>query len=174
MADFQVELQDAELLRGINALVAMMEEPRELLQDIGDRLQLNANERFFETKTDPLGVPWKPISEATKEIYKSDWFIARNPKFKGGIPGDLLVRTEQLRDSLAFNVGDQWVDIGTTRTVPGKSRPTWQVGWLHEFGTTKMPRRGILMADPKKGTLGPQDQADLLGIISGYIDRAIG
>lgn len=173
MADFQVELQDAELLRGINSLVALMEEPRELLQDIGDKLETNAQVRW-DTKVDPLGQAWAPISEATKEIYQSEWFIARNPAFAGGIPGSLMERTRQLRDSLAFNVGDQWVDIGTTRTVPGRSRPTWQVGWLHELGTSKMPRRGILMADPKRGTLGPQDQADLLAIISGFIDRSIG
>lgn len=173
MADFQVELQDEALLGAINRTIALLEEPRALLQDIGDKLEANAQVRW-DTKVDPTGLSWAPISEATKEIYQSDWFKARNPAFAGGIPGSLMERTRQLRNSLAFNVGDQWVDIGTKRTVPGASRPTWEVGWLHEFGTVKMPRRGILMADPKKGTLGATDQADLLLIIDGYIDRAIG
>lgn len=166
MADFQVELQDEALLGAINRTIALLEEPRALLQDIGDKLEANAQLRF-DTKTDPLGVPWAPLAANTVNY----WYAIKYPE---GIPGSLLERTRQLRNSLAHNVGDQWVDIGTTRTVPGKSRPTWEVGWLHEFGTAKMPRRGILMADPKKGTLGPTDQADLLALISGYIDRAIG
>lgn len=163
-----IELEDAELLRAIDATLALLEQPADLMRRIGEQLELNVALRF-ETKTDPEGQPWAPLSPVTKEIYESDWFIAKNPAFKGGIPGSLLQRTNQLRNSLTHNVGDSWVEIGTNRQTQNQR---WQVGLLHEFGTAKMPRRGLLTADPKSGRLGAEDQADVLAIVNGAIGAA--
>lgn len=167
---FQVDLQDADMLAAIDRGLAVLQEPGDLFEDIGARIEANANLRF-ETKTDPSGQPWAPLSPTTKAIYESEWFIKLNPAFKGGIPGSLLERTRQLRASLAHNVGVDYVEIGTSRQV-GKKQ--WQVGALHEWGTTKMPRRGILAADPDAGELGADDQQDVLDIVSAALGNALG
>lgn len=165
---FQIELEDARILAAIDRALAVLQQPGELMQDIGAKIEANANLRW-ETKTDPTGQAWAPLSPATKAIYESDWFIERNPAFKGGIPGSLLERTRQLRASLAYNAGADYVEIGTSRQV-GKKR--WQVGALHEWGTKKMPRRGILTANPNTGELGAGDQADVLAIVSAALGSA--
>jgi phage gpG-like protein len=164
-----IELEEQQLLRAIDQLLATLEQPRELLEQIGSTLEMNAQLRF-DSKTDPSGQPWAPLSPATKAIYESDWFIERNPEFKGGIPGSLLQRTNRLRQSLAYNVGPDWLELGTSRKTSGKG---WQVGLLHEWGTANMPRRGLLVADPATGRLGAEDQADVLAIVTGMLGDAL-
>jgi len=167
-----IELQDEQLLRAIDGLLQMLQQPRELLDEIGGKLESNVQLRW-DSKTDPNGQPWAPLSPATVAIYESDWFVERNPEFKGGIPGSLLQRTNRLRQSLAYNVGPDWIDLGTSRQVPGKSQPTWQIGVLHEWGTKTMPRRGLLVADPDTGRLGAEDQGDVLAIVSRMLGDAL-
>lgn len=159
------EFDDAQLQAALESLLAGLAEPRPLLQDIGDRLEANVALRF-ETKTDPQGAAWPALSAATIAIYESQWFIDRNPAFKGGIPGSLLQRTNALRQSLAFNVADDGLELGFSRATRGGK---WQVAMLHEFGTAKMPRRGLLTADPKTGTLGAADQADVLTALNDWL-----
>lgn len=153
-----IELDDAVLLAAIDRALAVLTHPGELLEDIGAKLEGNVELRF-DQKVDPSGVPWAPLSPVTVDVFYA-------AKYPGGIPGSLLQRTNLMRASLTHNVGDDYLELGTSRSVPGKSQPTWQVGFLHEFGTTKMPRRGILTADPKAGTLGAEDQADVLAVVS--------
>lgn len=166
MADsLTIELQDQALLRAINGAVQLFDRPRELMEDIGATIEARANLRF-DTKTDPTGAAWPKLST-------SDWakyWQKRN--WPNGMPGTLMERTRQLRNSLAHNTGDNWTEIGTTRTVPGVSRPTWEVGFLHEFGTATMPRRGFLTANPNTGTLGAGDQAAILAIIEDALGAA--
>jgi phage virion morphogenesis protein len=164
MSTATIELQDAELLRAIGSALALLEHPRELMEAIGARLESNVQQRF-DTKRAPSGAPWPALAPATV----SYWYARKYPR---GIPGSLLERTRQLRASLAFNTGDDWLEIGTSRAVPGKKQPEWQVGFLHEFGTAKMPPRRLLTADPETGTLGEQDQRDVLDILSRHIGEA--
>lgn len=161
----QIDLADPTLLRAVSQALALMANPHSLMDAIGAKIEANVNLRF-DTKTDPTGAPWAPLSTSDNAKY----WQARN--FPDGLPGSLLERTRMLRNSLAHNAGDDWVDIGTSRSVPGKSRPSWQVGMLHEFGTKTMPRRGLLTADPETGTLGQGDQADILAIIEQAINGA--
>lgn len=172
-----VTLDNAQLLRAIDAAIARLANPRELLDEIGAAIEGNAQLRF-KTKRDPLGVPWPALSPTTIEIYESDWFKARNPKFKArnpkfknGIPGTLLERTRELRNSLAYNTGADWVEIGTNRATKGGK---WQIGMLHEWGTVKMPRRGLLTADPETGTLAASDETEILAIVQRAMDEAFG
>ncbi|MEY2689724.1 MAG: hypothetical protein RL375_3923 [Pseudomonadota bacterium] len=161
MQELQITLDNAELLRAIDGAIAVLAQPQQLLEDIGAKLESNANLRF-DTKVDPAGVPWPPLSQVTKEVFYAE-------KYPKGIPGSLLERTRQLRNSLGYNVGPDWVILGTSRRVPGKSQPFWEVGQLHEWGTTIMPRRGILTADPETGKLGAGDEADILAIVQDAI-----
>lgn len=166
--EFQVELQAGELLAAIERAIAVLASPRELFQDIGAKMESNAQLRF-ETKTDPTGAPWAPLSPATRKIYASAWFKKQHPEVRGG--SSLLVATGLMRASLGYNASDQLLEIGTSRASKGGK---WQIGFLHETGTTKMPRRGILVADPKTGALGAQDESDILAILSDAMDRAFG
>ncbi|GAB1388985.1 hypothetical protein MASR1M6_11660 [Rubrivivax sp.] len=171
MSYTRIELDDAALLRAIDAAIAVLARPRVLMTEIGAAVQRNAQRRF-DTKTDPAGTAWPALSPTTIAIYESEWFKARNPAFKNGIPGTLLERTRQLRQSLAFSDGDDWVDIGTSRRVPGKSQPHWEVGMLHEWGTRRMPRRGILTADPATGEVGAEDAEDILSVVAAALEGA--
>lgn len=159
-----IELQDEQLLAAIDRALAMLEHPVAMMEDIGAKLESNINLRF-DAKVDPTGAAWAPLSPVTVNYWYAE-------KYPDGIPGSLLERTRLLRNSLAYNAGDDFVEIGTSRRVPGKSEPFWQVGMLHEFGTTTMPRRGILTADPKTGELGADDQADVLAIVNDALGAA--
>lgn len=173
MSDGQIQLQDEALLRAIDGVLDLLTKPRAMFEDIGAQLESNARLRA-DAMVDPLGQAWAPLSPTTVEIYKSDWFIKRNPHFAGGIPGQLLKRSGQLLESLAYNAGEDFVDIGTSRRVPGKSQPYWEVGVLHEWGTVRMPRRGLLTADPEAGTIADSDAAAVLAIVQTAIDGAFG
>jgi phage gpG-like protein len=168
--ELNIQLEDRALLAALTRALALLASPQSMLDAVGAAVERNAQLRF-ETKTDPQGQAWAPLSPNTVEIYKSDWFIARNPAFKGGIPGGLLERTRQLRASLGYNVGPDWVDIGTSRQTEGGK---WQIGALHEWGTRIMPRRGILTADPRQGQLGPEDVEDILQVVADAIEDSIG
>lgn len=161
-----IELQSEQLLAAIDRAIDALERPAQMMEDIGAKLESNINLRF-DAKVDPTGAAWKPLAPATINY----WYAERYPD---GIPGSLLERTRLLRSSLAYNAGPDFVEIGTSRRVPGKSQPFWEVGMLHEFGTTTMPRRGILTADPKTGELGADDQADVLAIVNSVLGAAFG
>ncbi len=169
MADeFRVNATDASLVRALNEAIGVLANPSTLMRDIGAQMQEAANLRF-ESKQDPSGQKWPALAPATREIYASAWFRKQNAKFEKGTPGTLLERTRELRNSLAYNVGDDWVDIGTSRATKGGK---WQVGFLHETGTERMPRRGLLTADPDTGTLGDTDQEAILVIIRDAMSSA--
>lgn len=153
----RITVDATELLALIDRAIAELEHPRQLMDDIGALLESNARVRFT-TKTDPAGVPWPPLAPATV----NHWYAIKYPQ---GIPGTLLQRTGQLFDSIGHNPGDDWVELGTSRRVPGKRQPFWEVGELHEWGTVIMPRRGIFTADPKTGKLGADDEADVLDLV---------
>jgi phage gpG-like protein len=161
MQELQIEVDNAELLRVIDGAIEQLANPRQLMLEIGSKLEANANLRF-DTKVDPAGVPWPPLSPVTVNYWYAE-------KYPGGIPGSLLERTRQLRNSMGYNAGDTWVELGTSRRVPGKSQPYWEVGQLHEWGTAIMPRRGIFTADPKTGKLGAGDEADVLQVVNDFI-----
>jgi phage gpG-like protein len=62
---------------------------------------------------------------------------------------------------LLDRTGDMWDRTGPQWTATDNSV---RVGFdkdyatFHEFGTSRMPRRGLLFADPNKGTLGADDE----------------
>jgi phage virion morphogenesis protein len=43
----------------------------------------------------------------------------------------------------------------------------------HEFGTKKMPRRGLLFADPEKGQLAPDDEKAILDAVMEHLKKAL-
>lgn len=151
---------EQKLIADLREAVARLQKPRELLADIGALMEQNVNRRF-DSKQDPSGKAWAPLAPSTLESYRSRY------KDKGRIPGSLLERTRQMRKSLASNAGDDYVEIGFSRlTKDGK----WAVAQLHEYGTKRMPRRGLLTADPEAGELGGEDRDDILKLVADYLD----
>lgn len=111
-----------------------------LLNAVGATLESRIEQRF-DTKTDPSGQKWAPLAESTKLRYKA--------QDKGRKRGTLLERSRLMRSSLTHQVQPDSVLIGF-----GIDRAAY-----HELGTRKMPRRGLLMAEPATGALGAGDKA---------------
>lgn len=150
-----------ELQAALDRAVRALDDPRDLLDALGATLEANINLRF-ETKTDPNGTPWAPLSPATLAIYAAEDGGKRR--------GTLLERTGQMINSLTHNVGPDYVQVGMSRLTDGGQ---WALPLLHETGTTRMPRRGIFLGDWELGTLGAQDEADLLADIDAWLDDAL-
>lgn len=111
-----------------------------LLDAVGAELEARIEQRF-DTKKDPSGATWAPLAESTKLRYKA--------QDKGRRRGTLLERSRLMRNSLTHQVQPDSVLIGF-----GIDRAAY-----HELGTRKMPRRGLLMAEPATGALGAGDKA---------------
>jgi phage gpG-like protein len=141
---------DAALLRMIEALA----EPVPLLRRMGAVMERNIELRF-ETKTDPDGVPWQALADSTLESYKR--------RYDGAIPGSLLERTREMRNSLASVVFGGALEVGFGVAY---------AGW-HVTGTKdgKLPRRDPLLGDWRTGRLGQQDEADLVAEIEDYLSQ---
>ena len=173
MADFiSVEIKGADaLVQQLGLALRRLEQPRDLMQALGNVLRVNI-ERRFDTKTDPTGARWAPWRPATVEKYnRAD--TQRKGKRAGQVVkrGTLLERTGQMRNSLAVNAGDSQVQVGMNRLTDGGK---WSIPLLHEFGTTRMTRRGIFLADPEAGTLGAGDEADLNIELVEFLDKVFG
>jgi phage gpG-like protein len=145
----------AELRAALQRLQGGVERPRELLERIGVVLEGNVQERL-QTKADPLGRAWMPLAASTRARYAKADGKARQ--------GSLLVRTGLMLASLSSSVSGSSVTVGFARPY----------ALYHETGTKRggvlwMPRRGMLTADAVAGTLGPQDEADLLAAIDRWL-----
>lgn len=153
------------------AALPRLEQPADLMRVLGNTLRGNI-ERRFDTKTDPSGERWADWADSTKALYaRAD--TPSKGKDKGTVVkrGTLLERTGQMRNSLAVNAGDDFVEVGMTRPTKGGQ---WQIPLLDETGTARMPRRGIFFADWESGTLGAQDSADLDADLVDYLDGIFG
>ncbi len=164
MADFlSIEVTGlAELRVDLARALARLERPADLMEALGAELEANI-ERRFDLKVDPNGQSWQPLAESTVALYEEE--------DKGSRRGTLLERTGQMRNSLAANAGDDFVEIGMSRLTDGGK---WSIPLLHETGTEHMPRRGIFLSDPEAGTLGRDDEADIAAVIDEYLDDLFG
>lgn len=146
MADrLDIEVTGFGFLSAIDRAASQLEHPVELMRLIGQTLRENIDHRF-DSRTDPAGNPWLPLSPKT---------LARK---KGR--GSMLVATGVGRRSLTLNAGDDFVEIGFGQGYMG----------YHETGTQRMPRRQLLTDDFVAGTLGAQDQADVLAGIEAFLN----
>lgn len=126
-----------------------------VMDAIGARLESNISNRFA-TATDPSGTPWVEWKESTDKSYPRP-----GTKSKYG-PGHhrLLDRYGDMLGLLSYDSDPNRVSIGF-----GHPYATY-----HEFGTKHMDRRGMLMADPEAGILGAGDEADVLEILTDWLD----
>ncbi|MDK2124483.1 phage virion morphogenesis protein [Parachitinimonas caeni] len=127
------------------------------LHAIGAILESAIRQRF-ETRKDPNRQAWAPHAASTAKRYARQ---DRHPK-TGQLHsrGTLLQRTGEMLDSLNYQVEGQSVLIGF-----GKPYAAY-----HEFGTQRMPRRGMLLGDPITGTLGLGDEGEVVAILQRFIE----
>lgn len=120
---------------------------RGLMDSIGQEMETRVANRF-ETQTDPSGAPWIQWADSTIANYPDDG------------NGTILDRYGDMLASLSHHGDDSSVTYGFATPYAA----------FHEFGTKRMPRRGMLTEDPNAGTLSADDQAAVLGIIEVYLD----
>ncbi len=120
---------------------------RPAMEAIGTTLEARVSGRF-ETEADPLGHPWAPWAPSTVESYPEDGNRRILDRY-----GDMMSSLGHQADATSVRVG-----FGDP------------VAAYHEWGTVRMPRRGLLMDDPDAGTLAPDDEAAVLEILQLFIE----
>ena len=137
----------------LSKLLEQMGDLQPAMQAIGQELNSRVSARF-ETRSDPLGKAWAPWAESTRENYPKDG------------RGLLLERYGDMLKSLNFQADSSSVRVGFG-AVASKQGDVYAA--YHEWGTVKMPRRGLLFADPDAGTLAPDDETAVLDILGVFL-----
>lgn len=155
MIDLSVEVNSAALDRVLDKLVRGMKNLHPVMDSIGQELESRISGRF-ETESDPQGQKWAPWAESTRENYPADGNGRILDRY-----GDMLRSLNHKADSTSVRVG-----FGA---VASKAGDVYAV--YHEWGTWKMPRRGLLFDDPDQGTLGKADEATVLDILEVWVSE---
>jgi phage virion morphogenesis protein len=145
----QIEVKSDPVRLWLNRLSRRMSDMSPAMEEIRASLVGRVSERF-EFERDPLGKPWTGWSEATKKSYPKDGNMR------------LLDRYSDMLGSLYSKADAHSTEVGF-----GQPYSTY-----HEFGTKKMPRRGLLFADPETGTLAPSDEEMVVDIIKKHLHAA--
>ena len=130
----------------LRQLAARVDNLEPVLAGIGMELESRISDRF-ERQVDPLGGAWTTWAPAT---------LASYPNYGNR---RLLDRSGDMLNSLTHQASADQVRIGF-----GMAYATY-----HEFGTARMPRRGLLFADPEAGQLAPEDEAAVINLLLGYL-----
>ena len=128
-----------------------------VMEAIGHTLETRVRERF-ETRTDPDGKAWAPWAESTLASYPFPGTPAAAIEGPGN--GHLLDRYGTMLDLLSHDATSNSVRIGFAH----------EYATYHEFGTERMPRRGLMYSDPETGELGNDDEEAVLNVLSGWIN----
>lgn len=118
----------------------------EVMAGIGMEMESRVSGRF-ESRTDPNGDVWEPWAPSTRASYPENGNKRLLDRY-----GDMLGSLSHSSDATSVTVG-----FGNP------------VATYHEWGTEHMPRRGMLFANPDTGTLGTDDEAAVLDILSTWI-----
>jgi phage virion morphogenesis protein len=153
MIDLSVVVHSEALNAVLTKLVRGMKNLTPMMDSIGQKLESRISDRF-ETETDPLGMAWAPWAESTRENYPEDGNARILDRY-----GDMLQSLNHQADSSSMRVGFD--------AVASKTSDVYAV--YHEWGTWKMPRRGLLFAYPDSGTLGKEDEASVLDILNVWL-----
>lgn len=135
-----------EYLRRLQGRLGDMSEP---MAAIGGMLEARISGRF-ETESDPTGVAWVPWAESTRASYPEDGNARILDRY-----GDMLSSLNWQADASSVRVG-----FGQPYAV------------YHEWGTKRMPRRGLLFENPDAGALAPDDEKAVLDLLLDWLDAA--
>jgi len=145
----RIEVTNAPLADYLAQLSARLNDLSPAMHSIGMELENRIRERF-ETRRDPLGSPWASWAPATAASYPEDG------------ERKLLERYGDMLGGISYQADAGGVAVGFDQPYAA----------FHEFGTRRMPRRGLLFADPESGTLAPEDEQAVIDIIEGYLSGA--
>ncbi len=123
--------------------------------DIDDRDVLQALDRLARRVSD-MTPAMRAIGQEMETRIAQRFETERAKRGRGSI----LYHTGELLDSRTHRAGPLEVAVGF-----GKPYAAW-----HEFGTKRMQRRGLLLADPQARTLGEEDRRAIIDIIAGYLE----
>ena len=143
-----ITVDDRELLATLERLRRRLADLTPAMRGIATELEARIEARF-ERQVDPSGRPWAPLRPSTLE----------RKKRKGAI----LYDTGDLQGSLTSAAERDFAQVGFG--VPYAA--------YHEFGTRRMPRRGLLLADPAAGTLSRGDAEAVLELLSEFLSDAL-
>lgn len=154
-----IEIDSRSVMDALNDLMRRGQDMRPVMDAIGQRMEKRVSGRF-ESKTDPSGHPWAPWKPSTVKSYP-----------KGG-NRTLLDRSGDMLGSLNHHADKTSVTVGYG-AVSGSGPDAYSYPGAHEFGTENMARRGTLLSDPESGTLGAEDEADILALVRSYFADSV-
>lgn len=154
-----IDITRDEITPLLNELLQRLGDLSEPLTAVGAKLQSSISGRF-ETETDPNGAAWHPWAESTKASYPYAGSPAAQKSGRIG-NGRILDRYGDMLQSLNYQMqGTNEVRIGF-----GSDYAVY-----HEFGTSRMPRRGLIFADPNAGELSRDDDQLILDTLYNHLD----
>ena len=142
-----ITIDDAALRDYLVQLQGRLGDLTEPMSEIGGVLESRISARF-ETQTDPRGAPWAPWAPSTRKSYPDDGNRRILDRY-----GDMLASLNWSADSSSVTVGF------------GQAYATY-----HEWGTKRMPRRGLLFDDPDAGTLTEDDERAVLDVLEHWLE----
>jgi phage virion morphogenesis protein len=148
-----IEVHSDPVLRLLNRIYRQLHDTGDVMEHIRASLESRVSERF-EFERDPMGKAW------------DDWRKDKDKVKRYPRDGNmrLLDRYSDMLGSLESEADADSVRIGFGQTYAA----------FHEFGTARMPRRGLLFADPEAGTLSQSDEEMVVAIIRKYLRGATG
>ncbi|CDS54762.1 hypothetical protein [Polaromonas sp. CG9_12] len=138
----EIKLDDSAFRADLATLYRRLGNLTPVMQSIGMEMESRISGRF-ETRTDPNGKRWAPWAPSTLDSYPEDGNRQLLDRY-----GDMLLSLNHKADATSVRIGF------------GKPYAAF-----HEWGTKRMPRRGLIFADPDGGTLAKADEDAVLNII---------
>lgn len=140
-----VAFDDAGTTRRLNQLLARLDDPKPLFNDIGEYLLQSHDDRWDQQQA-PDGSAWKPLSEK---------YAARKERKR---PNAGILTYDELLRRLVYQASDSGLELGTNRIY----------GATQQFGD---PDRNI-PARPFLGLSG-EDETEIAAIVEDYLDQAL-
>lgn len=134
----------------LNRLVHRFQDMTPVFSGIGATMEGRISDRF-ESERDPRGARWHPWSPATRKTYPPDG------------NGRFLDRYGDMLDSLNWHADRQSVEVGF-----GQIYATY-----HEYGTRRMPRRGLIFDAPLARILSADDEQAILDVLMAMLQDEI-
>lgn len=163
-----ITLDDREVRAALDRLQNRLANMRPVMRAIATELEARVEARF-ETATDPAGRPWAPLKASTLTAYLSRG--KGNYRKDGSLSKKGAARLASRKP--LYDTGDLLGSL-TSSASRSEARVGFGVPYAayHEFGTKRMPRRGMLMGDPQARTLGEADRQAVLDTLREAIERA--
>lgn len=165
-----ITIDDREVRQVLERLSRRLSDMGPAMRAIATELEARV-ERRFETETDPAGRRWPQLADSTlMQVMRRA--AGGDPRKKRGGGTKAKAIGALARKRILYDTGDLLGGLTSSYT-----RSEARVGFgqpyaaFHEFGTKKMPRRGLLMADPQARTLGEADRAAVLDILRDYLAK---